>query len=52
MGLNKRKYLRSSSLRLLITFAIVYYDALIDIIGHYLKNTGTNTRNGVEKRTI
>ena len=37
MGLNKRKYLRSSSLRLLITCAIVYYDALIDIIGHYLK---------------
>ena len=37
MSLNKRKYLRNISLRLLIPWAIVYYDALIDFIGHYLK---------------
>ena len=35
--LNKRKYSRNSSLRLLIPNAIAYYDALIDFIGHYLK---------------
>ena len=37
MGLNKKKYLRNSSLRLLIPYSIVYYDALIDFIGHYFK---------------
>ena len=37
MSLNKRKYSRNSSMRLLIPCAIVYYDVLIDFIGHYLK---------------
>ena len=37
MGLNKTKYLLNSLLRLLIACAIVYFDALIDFIGHYLK---------------
>ena len=35
--LNKRKYARNSSLRLLIPCAIAYYDGLIDFIGLYLK---------------
>ena len=37
MGLNKRKYSGNNSLRLLIPWAIVSYDAFIDFIGHYLK---------------
>ena len=36
-GVNKRKYLHNSSLRLLVPCAIVSQDALIDFIGHYLK---------------
>ena len=36
MGLNKRIYLRNSSLRLLIPYAMVYYELLTDFIGHYL----------------
>ena len=47
-GLNKRKYLRNSSLRLLILCAIVSYDALI---GHYLKRDRHKSKNEeVEKR--
>ena len=37
MGFYKRKYLRNSSLRLLIPCAIVCCDPFIDFIGHYLK---------------
>ena len=37
MSLYKSKYLRNSSLRLLISWAITSYDALNDFIGHYSK---------------
>ena len=49
MGLNKRKYLLNSLLRLLIACAIVYFDALIDFIGHYLKRDRQIQRMGLKK---
>ena len=52
MGLNKRKYLPNSSVRLLISCAIVSMTHLLILLETIQKATDTIIRNGVGKRAL